>query len=121
MKYTLRIKENREFKYILKRGKFYRGNYINVYYISNKADSNSKFYGNMFGVCVSKKNGNAVNRNKLKRWAREAYKLKEENIKKNIKLVVLYKKSTQVRDVNFDLICEDFNDALEGLNIYEIN
>lgn len=117
MKYTLRIKKNRDFKYILKKGKFFCGNYINVYCIKN----NNIGEKNMLGICVSKKNGNAVSRNKLKRWAREAYKLNENILKKKNSIVILYKKNTQVINTNFNLIFKDLSNALEGLNIYENN
>ena len=58
-------------------------------------------------------------RNKLKRWAREFYKLEENNIKKGYNLVILYKKSTRVEYTNFKKIYEDLFNNFKRLDLYE--
>ena len=45
---------------------------------------------NNLGICVSKKHGNSVVRNKLKRWVREAYYSLENSLDKNYNIVILY-------------------------------
>lgn len=113
MKNTFRIKKNRTFRYILKKGSFIKGKYINIYIIKNNKNINN------FGICVSKKNGNSVNRNKLKRWAREVYKNNEMYIKKGYNIIFLYKKIVTINDLNYNLLCDDIVETLIGLNIYE--
>ena len=99
MRATLKIKKNNVFRYILKKG------------ISNI---------NYLGICVSKKNGNSVNRNKLKRWVREAYKLEEIKLKKNFCIIILLKKNTTVQSANFSVIREDMQKCFTELELYEI-
>ena len=117
MKYTLKIKSNKDFKYIFKRGKFIKGKYINVYYMNNRNISDKNV--NFLGICVSRKNGNSVGRNKLKRWSREVYKEQEKYIKKNISLIILYKKEVKVDELSYNLIESDLIYCMKGLNLYE--
>ena len=79
MKSTLIIKNNSVFRYILKKGRYAKGKNIVVHICSQKKERNNDNLINNLGICVSKKNGNSVARNKLKRWVRESYKNEEEN------------------------------------------
>lgn len=117
MKFTLKIKKNGTFRYILNNGKYASGKYLSVHITGN----NSKKYKdkNFIGICISKKNGNSVQRNKMKRWVREVYKNKEKDIKNNINFIFLYKKSTTFEGLDFYKIEEDINYCFRKLDIYE--
>lgn len=120
MKYTLRIKKNRVFKYIFRKGEYFKGKYVVMHCCKTKyASENSEDSKNFFAVCVSKKNGNSVNRNKLKRLAREVYKEEELKLKKNYNIVIMYKKDTLGKDVGYYIIKEDIINCLKGLDLYE--
>ena len=82
MKYTLRIKKNKVFKYIFKKGEYAKGKYVVVHSCKTKMADEVEDSMNFFAVCVSKKNGNSVQRNRLKRIAREVYKQEEKFLKK---------------------------------------
>ena len=84
MKFTLRIKKSKTFKYILKKGKYVKGEFLTIHICKTKYENSINF----FGVCVSKKNGNSVQRNKLKRWVREVYKSEEQKLKKGYNISV---------------------------------
>lgn len=118
MKYTLRIKKNRVFKYIFRKGDYSKGNYIVVHSCKTKfADEpDSK---NFFAVCVSKKNGNSVDRNKLKRLAREVYKEEEISLKRGLNIVIMYKKDTSAKEVNYHLVKDDIKNCFKDLDLYE--
>ena len=60
------IKKQSEIDYIIKNGKMYRNRYFYLYNIYNKEN---KYY--KFCICVSKKLGNAVTRNKNKRQVKD--------------------------------------------------
>lgn len=115
MKFTLRIKKGKTFKYILRKGSYNSGKYLITHVCKTKYDNNVNF----FGVCVSKKNGNSVERNKLKRWVREVYKNEENKLKKGYNIVFLYKKTTVIDNLNYNLIKEDIVKSLKELEIYE--
>lgn len=113
MKYTLSIKKNRTFRYILRKGRYIRQNRVMVYCLKN----NKKL--NFLGICVNKKNGKSVDRNKLKRWVRQAYTYEEQKLKKGYNIIVLYKKTSNKQNTNFFMVYEDLKKAFEVLDIYE--
>ena len=116
MKFTLRLKNDKIFRYVLKKGKFSKnGEYLTIHCTKNKGKIN------YFGICVSKKNGNSVCRNKLKRWARECYKKEEHELLKGYNIVVLFRKDTTIDKVNYQLLYEDFCNCLKEINLYDKN
>ncbi|MCX8075124.1 MAG: ribonuclease P protein component [Clostridia bacterium] len=112
MKFTMSIKKRGTFKYILKKGKYFKGLYI-VVYIS-KSGSN-----NHLGICVTKKHGISVNRNKMKRWVREVYKNEEDKLKRGYNIIVMYKKGVTINDLDYFKIYEDIKKCFKGLDLYE--
>lgn len=121
MRSTLIIKKNNVFRYILKKGRYAKGKYIVVHVSDKKIVKNNMIDINYFGVCVSKKNGNSVNRNKLKRWVREIYKKEEENLKRNYNIVILFKKNCSFENVDYNKLFEDIKKCFMELNLYEKN
>ncbi|MEG0872514.1 MAG: ribonuclease P protein component [Clostridia bacterium] len=116
MEYTLRIKKNKTFRAVLKKGKFFREKHLVVHILKCRQDTVNINY---FGVCVSKKNGNSVQRNKLKRWAREVYTKEEMNLKKGYNIVIIYKKGVGVNDLNFQIVKNEVISCLKGLKEYD--
>lgn len=74
MKKTEMLKKNYEFKKVLNKGKIYKGKQIEIFYLKENISKN------MLGIAISKKVGDSVYRNKIKRLIRENYRLLEENI-----------------------------------------
>ena len=118
MKYTLRIKKNKVFKYIFKKGEYAKGKYVVVHSCKTKMADEVEDSMNFFAVCVSKKNGNSVQRNKLKRYGREVYKEEETKLKKGYNFVVMYKKDTIGKEMNFQIIKEDIINCFKELELY---
>jgi ribonuclease P protein component len=70
-----RLKKNYEFKKVYNEGKYYVEKYIVMYIIMNSSASNR------VGFSVSKKVGNSVVRNRVKRLMKEIYRKFSGNIK----------------------------------------
>lgn len=121
MKYTLRIKNNKVFRYIFKKGDYSKGKYVVIHSCKTKMANETGDSMNFFAVCVSKKNGNSVQRNRLKRFAREVYKLEETKLKKGYNFVIMYKKDTIGKEMNFQIIKDDIIHCFEELKLYEEN
>lgn len=99
MRYTKSLKGSVNFKRVLKQGKYVSGKNLAVYVKKNNLDEE-----NYLGICVSKKHGNSVIRNKLKRWAREGYYFYENEISKGFNIVILYRKDIHINELNFNVV-----------------
>ena len=119
MKSTFIIKENNIFRYILKKGRYAKGNFLVVHIYNKNIVKEQPDNTNFLGICVSKKNGNSVERNKFKRWVREIYKNEEENIKKNLNIVILLKKTSNIENLDYNKIFEDIIKCFRELEMYE--
>lgn len=112
MKKTIMIKKNYEFKNLFSKGKFYYGENIHMYIKDNKSNNNK------LGIAISKKQGNAVNRNKIKRLIRENYKIYEEKIKVGMSILIIINKKRNIKDINYYQIKEDFIKIFNKSNLF---
>lgn len=91
MKKTNTIKKYREFKEILDLRKFYKSELFCVYFRNND-------YGfSRYGILVTKKNGNAVIRNKIKRQTRSIID-SSTNYKVPVDVIVVINKKYDVNN-----------------------
>lgn len=71
MLFTDILKDNKVFTRCFRKGNFASCEFVTAYFIPNKSPYNR------IGISVGKKNGNAVQRNRIKRIIRAAYRLNE--------------------------------------------
>ena len=105
------IKENSDFQKVMKNGKWYTSECLTVYILSNNLNSNR------IGVAVGKKAGKSVVRNRLKRLIRETYRLNEKQIVKGIDIVIVWRSSTNIDNVNFDVVQKSLLKCLNKANL----
>lgn len=74
MLFTVVLKENKAFQRCYRKGRFTANGYVCAYFFPNRMPVNR------LGITVSKKNGNAVQRNRIKRIVRVAYRLNEDKL-----------------------------------------
>ncbi len=80
-----RVKKNSEFNEIITKGKRVGNNFFNIYYSTNSYDHYR------FGIAVTKKSGNAVERNKYKRQIRFLIDKYKKNYQKNVDCIIMIK------------------------------
>ena len=111
MRNTLIIKKNYEFKNLFSKGKFYYGEYVHMYIKKNNLSYNK------FGIAISKKQGKAVKRNRIKRLIRESYKNIENKIEKGISIIVVINKNKEIKEITYKDIENNFISTLKKANL----
>ena len=102
------VKNNRDFDYIIKNGKYRKNNEYVIYYI----DTDKEY--NRFGISVSKKIGNAVTRNYYKRIIRNICD-KSKNLYSNSKdYIIIMRKGLTL--LSFEEAYQSMNDLLKKIN-----
>ncbi|SCG84570.1 ribonuclease P [Proteiniborus sp. DW1] len=93
MEKKLRLKSNRDFRKTYDKGKSFANKYLVIFFVKNGLE-NSRV-----GVAVTKKLGNSVIRNRVRRRIREAYRLNEYKVKQGYDIIFLSRVSA--RDVGY--------------------
>lgn len=109
---TKSLKDSINFKNTLKRGIYTKNKLLSIYLLRIKDEKN-----NYLGICVSKKNGNSVTRNRLKRWIKEIYKQQEDSLKKGYNIIFLFKKETEGKNVLFSDIKKQVEELLKEVKV----
>ncbi|KAB8136264.1 ribonuclease P protein component [Gracilibacillus oryzae] len=94
MKKAFRIKKNREFQQVFKNGASFANRQLVIYYLEKKDQDHYRV-----GLSVSKKIGNAVVRNQMKRYLRQAFIELSEEIKARYDIIIIARQP--VRDCDF--------------------
>lgn len=94
------VKEKKDFDIVFKRGNQYKSGYSYIYI----KDNDLKFQ--RFGICVSKKVGNAVTRNKLKRRLKDIIDKSQLHFLNKDYIIVLKKSAVKAKylDLKDDII-----------------
>lgn len=103
---TEMLKKNYEFRFVLTKGKYYSGKYIEAFCIKNNLRKNK------LGIAISRKQAKAVKRNYLKRLIKESYRLCEEKIKIERSIVFLVKKKANINEISFEKVKKDVEKIL---------
>lgn len=82
MKYTAKIKDNKDFVTLYKKGKYTAGKYVTIYYKKNKSGLTR------LGITTGKKIGNAVVRSRCRRIIRAAYSACEDIFPKGYDYII---------------------------------
>lgn len=90
MKVTTSLKKNYQFLRVYRKGTFVVGKYLVLYYLNN----NNK--GIRLGITTSKKVGNSVLRNRIRRLLKENYRKIETFILENIDIVFVVRANEKV-------------------------
>ena len=112
-----RLKKNREFKNVYKRGKSIANDLLVLYIFKNRNNKDSENLPyNKLGVSVSKKVGNSVVRSRVKRLISENYRLKLDNLEKGYDFIFVA--SIKIKDKNYHEIENSIISLLKKAGLY---
>ncbi|MCR5224427.1 MAG: ribonuclease P protein component [Bacilli bacterium] len=100
------VKEHEDFNNIINTGRYKKGKFFVIYNKDNNLDHNR------YGIAVSKKNGNAVIRNKLKRQARMILMTNKNMFKNNFDYIIIIKRNAV--SVDYKELEEDLLNIIKG-------
>lgn len=93
MKKSFRIKHNEEFQHVFHKGRSFANRQLVVYYIQKPEQQHFRI-----GLSVGKKIGNAVTRNRIKRYLREAIHVLHDKVKSSCDIVIIARQPTKNMD-----------------------
>lgn len=94
MKKSRRVKSEKEFQFVFKKGRSFANKQIVIYVTLKENQSDFRI-----GLSVSKKVGNAIVRNRIKRYLRQAFYEMDLLLIRNIDIVVIAR--AQLAEFNF--------------------
>ncbi len=112
MKKVNRIKKNDEFQKIFKHGQSFANRQLVLYFLKKPNQSHFRI-----GLSVSKKIGNAVMRNQVKRYLRQAFHELEEDIRQDYDLIIIARKPTN--QMNFHEMKQSLNHVLKRSKLFK--
>lgn len=98
------LKKNKEFAYVHRRGASCAGRYLVLVYVKNRM-------GLKLGFSVSKKLGNAVKRNRIKRLLRECVRASIKNMHPGYSYLFIARLSA--RDASYSQLLADMNTVIK--------
>lgn len=106
-----RLKLKRDFDRVFRGGKSIQNDFFTVIYVNNNLDFNR------IAIIVKKKLGKAHDRNKIKRWIREAYRTMKPELSRGFDVVVIPRKAlSEVLDtLNFHVIKNELRSLLKRI------
>lgn len=96
MQFTHSLRKNRDFQAVYKKGRSFANKYLIIYILENDQDQN------LLGISVSKKVGNSVVRHRVKRIAKESYRLHENMLNSGFNIAVIAR--PMAKDADFKKI-----------------
>ncbi|WP_284140667.1 MULTISPECIES: ribonuclease P protein component [unclassified Virgibacillus] len=105
MKKAFRVKDNKEFQAIFNHGKSFANRQLVIYYLQKSEQTHFRV-----GISVGKKIGNAVVRNRIKRYIRQAFQEMDALIQPNYDIIIIARNPT--KDMGFHEIKKSLNHLL---------
>ena len=102
-----RIRKKKDFLHLYKKGKRYRGKYFILIYLSNELTFCR------VAIVASKKLGNAVQRNRTKRWLRTLFRRNKDLLEKPFDLIFIPRKD--IHEAKWKNLEDDYKAALKFL------
>ncbi len=102
-----RIRKKKDFLVLYRKGKRYKARYFNLIYHFNEL-AHSRV-----GVVAGRKVGNAVTRNRAKRWMRELYRRNKDRYAHPIDLIIIATK--EMKTASFAELAGEYDRAIRAI------
>lgn len=112
MKKELRIKKNKEFQEVFQKGKSFANRQFIVYVLKKTDQPHFRI-----GLSVSKKIGNAITRNRIKRYIRQSFLELKEQIHSGSDYVIIARKPTV--DMDFHEVKKSLTHVLKVARVFK--
>lgn len=109
-----RIKKDREFQQVFKEGKSFANRQFIVY--RYKKEGQAQF---RIGLSVSKKVGNAVTRNRIKRYIRQAFLEMKDEVQQDMDYIIIARH--QAAEINFHETKKSLQHVLRIARVFKRN
>lgn len=93
VKKEFRIKDNDEFQQIFKSGNSFANRQLVIYFINESDQSEQTHF--RIGLSVGKKIGNAVTRNRIKRYLRQSFQDLEDKLLPTLNIIIIARQPTK--------------------------
>jgi ribonuclease P protein component len=103
-----RIRKKKDFLHLYKKGTRYRGKYFLLIYLSNE------FAYSRVAVVASKKLGNAVQRNRIKRRFRTLFRRNKTLLQKPLDLIIIPQR--EIHDADWKILEKSYMAVLKSMN-----
>lgn len=103
-----RIKKYEDFQAVFKNGQFFYNDVIKIGLLENESDCHH------LGLVVSKRHGNAPHRNRIKRLFREVFRLRRNELKNSLEVVIIPRFT--VKDWSLQKCDEAFRNLVKKYN-----
>lgn len=107
------IKNNREFQYIYRRGRYAVSKALTVYMLPNNMQVNR------IGITASKHYGKSVKRNRIRRLIKESYRAIHDNLKIGYDFIIVARKTNKDDIPDFHKIYKELNYLFRKLNVLD--
>ena len=100
-----KIRKKKDFLHLYKKGKRYRGKYFVLIYLSSELPCSR------VAVVASKKLGNAVQRNKIKRWLRTLFRRNKELLSESFDMIFIPRR--EIHETTWQKLASEYTAALQ--------
>jgi ribonuclease P protein component len=113
MKKAYRIKKNEEFQAVFKKGKSFANRQFVLYFMERKDLAHFRI-----GLSVGKRLGNAVLRNQVKRYLRQAFLELEQDIRNQYDIVIIAR--IPAKDLDFQQVKKSITHLLKKNHLFKV-
>ena len=103
-----RLKKKKDFLHLYRQGRRYRGKYFTLIYLSNELAFSR------VAIVASKKFGNAVQRNKTKRWLRTLFRRNKKLLTRTYDMIFIPRK--EIHEAKWQHLATEYQAAITFMN-----